>query len=511
MSLAKTKTKSSSSSSKSKKNHNPQITSSIDETTKKVLSTLLPSIQQFQSGISSNNNDDHNGSIIDFDPKKDGLDFLSVKNSLLLSYLIDLTNLLLYQHQQHANANNNNNNNMNMNQDQLKQCMKRLNEMKVIIEKIKPLEKKMRYQIDKLLTVSSTSSSFASSTAANITHGSKGDGDDNKCSDNDDSEEEEEDDDEMVNKNLVQMDESDPLAFRPNLDGFGTDNDDDYDDDDDKEEDGSDKSNYDTDDDEEDDEDEEILAAKEALKSATGRSKKYNSNSHEQEDDVNSNSNNNNNLYKAPRLAATPFIEKEHQNQKQQKQLLRQRQKLQKSELLSTLKESFTELPEEDDMYGGSNIGKQREAAKRLADREAEKVRFEEETFVRLTTSRKEKKMKNRIMREELSTLNSIADIANVTAGISMAFGDKSIMNNDNDRHHDFDGDYGDDNEVIRVSGSSSRHTNGKRRRVDMNNDSEGRGNRNTKGKKAREPKNSFQKALYGMDGGSGGKRKKKK
>ena len=439
--------------------------SSIDETCKKVTSVVLPSIKDH---VSTSNKS--------FDSKKDDLDFLQVKNGLLLSYLIDLTKLLQYQNGRNSSSNSSKRKPSEKKQQEMKQCLQRLNEMKVIIEKIKPLEKKMRYQIDKLLTISSTSSSFALGVE-------KEENDDNTDDGSEEKEAEEDDDD-----NLVQMEESDPLAFRPNLDGFGND-------------DGSDDDENiaygNTDESEEDDE--EIMAAKAALKAGRTSKKKEKSRNAGMADDEDyhqsTRSKTDGLLYKSPRLAAVPFSEHEEQQKKDERKLKKQRERMRKSELLSTLKATYGDMPEEDDFGGGASLGKQRESARRLAEREAEKTKFEEAAFIRLTTSKKEKKMRNRIMREEVSNLHSIADIGNLTAGVSMAFGDE--------------GNNGSDDDIIRVSGSSrqsSRHGNGKRRRTD-----EYGGGSGSKSKRRNDTKNSYQKALFGIGDNSGGKKKKKK
>ncbi len=374
-----------------------------------------------------------------------------------------------------------------MNKEELNKCMKRLNEMKVIIEKIKPLEKKMRYQLDKLLTISSSSSS------SSFAFGGDNDNDNDNSNDNDNDENED-------GGNMVQMEESDPLAFRPNPDSMLWKEDEDSDEpsnfDGDNED--SDEANDDSDGEEDEDEDdEEILAAKAALKAgraSSSKKKKHNNDPDDGGDDDYIN----NGVYRAPRITAVPFEEKEKYKMKEERLLKKQRDRMKKSELLSTLKATYGDMPEEDDFGGGASLGKQRESARRLAEREAEKTKFEEETFVRLTTSRKEKKMKNRIMREEISNLHSIADIGNLTAGVSLAFGKEG-----KNRY--------DDHEVIRVATSNrqtSRHANGKRRR---SNEYEDSSRSNSKGKRRNEPKNSYQRALFGIDAGLGGQKKKNK
>lgn len=427
---------------------------------------------------------------------------MQVKNSILVSYLIDLTKLLQYQRQQSSSKSKSKPASAST-KKQMKECIKRLNEMKVIIEKIKPLEKKMRYQIDKLLTISSASSSFALGGEDNEHNGSSSSSRNNRKTKNNATKEDDSDgdsemegeDDEKDDDNVVQMEESDPLSFRPNLAGFGSDEEEKSDDDNDDGESEDDDSNNDNnnlssgDESDEEEDDEEILAAKAALQSGR-KSSSNNSNSMNEIQNMG--------VYKAPRLAAVPFEEKQKQQMKEERQLKKQRDRMKRSELLSTLKATYGDMPEEDDFGGGATVGKQRDAARKLAEREAEKTKFEEDAFIRLTASRKEKKTRNRIMREEVSNLHSIADIGNLTAGVSLAFGG----GRDNS---------GNDDEVIRVGGSSrqsSRHANGKRRR-DGEGGEGGGGSSGRKGKRRNDAKNSFQKALFGIGNGSDSKKKK--
>lgn len=358
----------------------------------------------------------------------------------MISYLIEITqfvrikSLSVDQRTKSENAN------------AMKSCLGRLGEMKVILEKMRPMERKMRYQIDKILAIAASSGAFAN------VHETKAE------------EEEGEEVDALV--------ESDPLAFRPNPESLmGKD-----DSDDDNDSEGDDDSDDGSDSEVDDEDDEELRAAKATLK--LSRSKARGKNEYDSDNDTQ--------IYQAPRITATPFVEKEKASKKEERILKRQQNRMQKSELLSTLKSTYGDAPDEDDFGGGATIGSQRETAKRFAERETEKINFEEDAFIRLTTSRKEKKLKNKIMRDETSNLNSIADLGNLTAGVSMAFGEDKK---------------GDDDFDIKVGGHApSRHVNGKRRR-------EGKSDQK---RRSAAPKNSFQKALYGVDGGGGGGKQKK-
>jgi hypothetical protein len=340
----------------------------------KVEGTLIPAIEE------------HTGSD-EFSAEKDGLDFLGVKNSMMLSYLIDLV------HRCSGPGTGN---------------IERLIEMRTALEKIRPLEKKMRYQLDKLLTLN-TSSAF-------VTAG----------------------------------EQQDPLSYAPDLDALKEDNvekslsSDDEDD--------SDES--DNDQDRDDNIDDDLEAARATLKLAQEQQQGKNSD----RDD----------FYRAPRLASVPYPS--NSDRDKQKRL---QQKLRATELARTLREQFGDAPEQEDLHGGSDYGRQRDAARRLAEQEREKTEFEEDNLVRLVTSRNQKKEKKRLMRQEGSNLAAIADIGNIARSVSAAFGEKSSF-----KGRDVPVDFED-------SGQGKK----KRRR--------------------QEAKNSLQKALYGTEGD--GKKKKKR
>jgi len=106
---------------------------------------------------------------------------------------------------------------------------------------------------------------------------------------------------------------------------------------------------------------------------------------------------------------------------------------MRKSELLQTLRSSLGETPEEEDIDGGARVGSNSTSrARALADKEAERIAYEEDAMVRLTITRKEKKERNRILHEEKSNLRALSDLGNLTTGIS-AFMESSSNFNDED------------------------------------------------------------------------------
>jgi U3 small nucleolar ribonucleoprotein protein LCP5 len=280
----------------------------------------------------------------------DGIDFLKVKNSLMISYLIDLS-LLLRRYSESSGENG-----IEEANSSKRLCLERLQEMRAIFDKIRPLEKKMRYQIDRVLALST--SSFAvlnTETIAEEEHGG-----------------------------LSNTTETDPLSFKPNPENMIL---------------GDDSSDEDRID------DDDIFKGR---GKTSGKLVEV-----ETERPA---------LYKPPRLAAVPFHEKERSEEKEARIKKSAMDRMKKSELLQTIRAQFSDKPEEDDLRGGANVGKQRETARRFAERVAEKDRYEEENMVRLSTSRKEKKMREKIMRDEFSNLRAISDVGNLASGVSSAF-----------------------------------------------------------------------------------------
>jgi len=342
---------------------------------------------------------------------EDGINFLQVKNTLMISYLIDMTRLL---HHWSSIQNLSVITGDDTISSSVKQSIERLQEMRIIFDRIRPLEKKMRYQIDKVLALST-------STFAVV------DTDTHKLDDK---------------KDLSQSKDIDPLSYRPNPDNMILDDDDENS--------------------EDDDSDKEVAMLRKKSVTVTKSS---------------GNPIAERTLYKPPRVSAVLFHEKERAEQKEARMKKTAMEKMKQSELLQTMKAQYSDKPEEDDLRGGANMGKQREAARRFAERAAEKDRYEEENFIRLGTSRKEKKLREKIMRNEFSNLRVISDVGDLASGVSTAFQSNKKPKrafNDND---DDDGFH-----------ESKQDT--KRRQT--------------------RPKNQFQEALYGTTGNSKKDRKNK-
>ena len=62
--------------------------------------------------------------------------------------------------------------------------------------------------------------------------------------------------------------------------------------------------------------------------------------------------------------------------------------------MAQTLRSEYGDAPEQADVHGGSDYGKQREAARRMAEREAEKISIEEDTMIRLVTLERKRRVR---------------------------------------------------------------------------------------------------------------------
>mmetsp|Transcript_6972 Transcript_6972/g.10008 ORF Transcript_6972/g.10008 Transcript_6972/m.10008 type:complete len:312 (-) Transcript_6972:154-1089(-) len=299
----------------------------------------------------------------------------------MASYLVDLAYLINLRSKSSVDEKLN---------SKVANCINRLTEMRIIIDKIRPMEKKMRYHIDKLLTAASGESAFAAVTREDDSDDGKQDSGTSNIS-------------------------NDPLSFRPNPSGMhAKDEEESYSEeefDGDDENKGLEVSRESGHDEYTGEDDDDLKLAKNVVSMAKNESL----------DSTNEKSG----LYRAPHLESVQFVEKEKEEERRERLLKKQNDRMRKSELIQTLRAQFGEAPDEDDYMGGSNMGKQREASRRLAEKEAERTKLEEEQMTRFTTSRKDKKERKRVMREEASNLNAIADLGNLTAGVKTAFGNE--------------------------------------------------------------------------------------
>lgn len=399
-----------------------------------------------------------------------GLDFLDVKNSLLLSYLIDLTVYLRHTSLQRSRRRNQSDH-REFPPSAVASLRHRLTVQRAALDKIRILDRKLRYQIDKLLQSHATSSSYAVGGGGGAAHPTI---------------------------------EDDPLEYRPDAEallrdgnddtssssdsGNDTDNDDgNRRDSGDMEE--SDQANSDGEDDDEDD-DRDLAAAR--LTVTLSKNAQSAKKSREPPNDPTNDPTTT--LYRAPRLAAVPYA---HDAEDQQAKLdQRARRRLRAGELAATLRHHATgggdnTAPDVDDVRGGAELGRQRESARRWAEREREKTQYEEDAMIRLTITRQEKKQQKRLMRQETSNLAAIADLGNLVRGMDAM----------TTTHHRQDSRKGLQPDMdLRDEG---RYANGKRKR----------GLDAMKSSQSFKPNNALQAALFGpgKKGGGGGGGKKKR
>lgn len=111
-------------------------------------------------------------------------------------------------------------------------------------------------------------------------------------------------------------------------------------------------------------------------------------------------------IYRAPRLASVPYDEEEKEAAKKAKRDERNRKRMQKSTILSELREEFSERPTEILASGSSALDKE------IAREEAEKKDYEESRFVRLVTSRKDK-IRKRQREQEATRADHVGSIDN--------------------------------------------------------------------------------------------------
>ncbi|KAL4234732.1 hypothetical protein ACF0H5_006374 [Mactra antiquata] len=237
----------------------------------------------------------------DFDTSK-GISFLEVKYQLLLSYLTNLTYVMLKKSSGKAILGD--------------EAVDRLVEIRTVLEKIRPIDQKLKYQVDKVVRIA-------------VSGGA---------------------------------DSNDPMRLKANPDSLESkikDEDSDSDDDDDDSDDDEDKS---------------------------GKSSK---------------------AYVPPKLAAVHYDGDDTVESKKQKQIANIRKRALSSDILQDLKDQYydgpTEIKETQDLH------RFREDKKR-----AERTRYEEENFIRLMLTKKEKQAQKRLA--TVSSLNNLTHFGNISA-----------------------------------------------------------------------------------------------
>jgi U3 small nucleolar ribonucleoprotein protein LCP5 len=384
-------------------------------------------------------------------PQQQGLDFLHTKNSVMLSYLIELTFQLRCRRRHRTTAQAVSTGEATTAVTALSLSNDRLLELRTILEKMRGLDKKLRYQMDKLLAL-------------------------NKA-------------DEEGNYATSLTD--DPLMYRP---GNVDDDDHDTDDDDDAnveskvEQENDDEDDNASDDDDlakGDDDDDDLATARQTV--ALAKTQQIQQSAARMAGPAGEDGGADG-LYRAPRHAAVPYHTHDtaSKEDRERSKELRRRRQLRDSEVAEAIRHDYSDRPEMEDARGGTALGQQRAASRSWLAQEREKERFEEEHFMRLTVTKADKKNRKRLMRDEMSNLSAIADLGNITKESKLERKMKNQQREVQDRNKS------------RRGASSDRNTDGDGKNADDN------GQRRTH--EAR-PRNALQADIFG---GERAKKKKK-
>lgn len=295
----------------------------------------------------------------------DLLAYLETKQQLLLSYL---TNLVFYLYLKSLGRSVRHH-----------PVMKQLLRLRLAIKKLNTLDQKVRYQVDRLVQVAER-------------EGQEG-----------------------VSQQLL----------RPNWNNMDLD----MSDDDDADAQDDDDDNDDENDSEEEEEEERMSSKKSKGVTTKPSSKSLTNNKSRKQSQPDSDDSDNNDsdqeegddddeeLYQASKAISTPYPN-ERSLLKQDRKLQKQRDKLSHSELYDALQDEFGSAPMVVDSTGGARDGLTTGHGdmKRLREEEEEKRNFEEERFVRLTMTKKEKKAIKRREREanRLDNFEDIGDFADL-------------------------------------------------------------------------------------------------
>ena len=239
-------------------------------------------------------------------PTAGGLSYLEVKHQLLLNYCINVVFYLLLKARGVSVASH--------------PVVAQLVELRTTMEKLRPLDAKLKYQVDKLLKAAAR---------AEANGGGGGEG--------------------------MAFAEDDPMSFKPNpnalvsRDGGGGEDDDEAEDDDDD-----------------------------------------------------------NQVYQVPKMAAVHYAETERASERAEKEARRRKKRMEKSAMLRDMREELSDAPK--------SVAKNDLRDARVDAEEREKQKFEEDRFIRLVPTRKEKQRKKKMERDafKMDSLASIGDFSDL-------------------------------------------------------------------------------------------------
>jgi U3 small nucleolar RNA-associated protein 3 len=258
----------------------------------------------------------------------DLVDFLEAKQQILLSYCVNVVFYLALKSEGRSVKTH--------------PVLKQLLELRYVMEKMRPLDSKLKYQLDRLIKYSTLSA-----------------------------------------------DERQAMILKPNpsaLRARGA---------------GDDSESESDDESEEVSEEEMASESEDEEEEAAASTKKAKKNYNKEDDDA---------VYRPPKMAAMPYKDSEAAEEKKAKKLGRMKAKLKDSEMLRALQEEFGSAPQTESSTGVTGRSQEERDAEAAED---ERRDFEEERFVRLVVSKKDKKAMKRAQKNagRMDALAGIGDV----------------------------------------------------------------------------------------------------
>ena len=401
------------------------------------------------------------------------VDVLAVKSSLLANYMSDLSSFLVLrcgdaEATLSATSTSSAAASLSSLASSRLAVQRRLNEQRVALQKLRPLEKRTQYATAKL---ADRGKRFGEDGEAGVQEGEEG-------------------------------------AMRARPEAFGQDEGDDEEGLSDKKKkkkkknDKNKKNKNDDDDDDDDDaaqsDDDELSELKKLVSGKVSAPSSVGASS-------SSSSKSSSSVYSAPRLSSVLY-DGDKKSAASDRRRAKDLEKLGRSDVLQSLRREFGDRPDVAGTDGVTDGGKggRGTAAEKLGEMQDEKRRFEEERFMRFVDSREEKKLKRKLERDQMS-IGALTDFGSFTNNVDEL--ERLGKRDERRRKNEDSGGGGDDDDGDGNGGKNKRHANGKRVRGggDINVDGDDAHKKKKKGGGKGNNMNDLQKELYGGGGGGGG------
>lgn len=424
---------------------------------------------------------------------------------MLTQYNKDLSFLIQRRIQPNNDNNDDDEDEKETTNDNDRNLLPRLNEMRVALQKLRPIEKKMAYSINKLSEKGAAIAEEGIEEVASFA-ASKVDGDKTGSSDpldlraNASS---------FLDRIKNQGKEEKKLSLEKKKKKDSKKNSKKYEDEsDDSESDDSDDSSSDDNGlasanaaSDSDSEDEELKAVRNLVSNKVTKST-YDEDRGEERRSGGGKSSENSELYSAPRMSSVMY-DGDKAESKEERKRKKDLDRMNRSEVLQNLRQEFSDKPEEEGIDGISSGrktmsggGSARGSHDKLNANRLERERFEEERFVRLVESKDDKKLKKKLERDAMS-INNLTDFGSFAD--SVAKFDRVDKGNAGGGRRGDDGFAGDE---------GGRHSNGKRIRGSDITEDQSKKRRSSS--KSGGKKNDLQQQMFGGGGGGGNKRGKR-